>query len=115
MTMGKVYRQSAIVIIPLAVASAFIEPVKLPLGIVAGALLAAINFRGMTKNLQNLLGTERPTVKLVFLSVVRLTVVFAVIIALAALKLVNLMGLMAGFTIVLVIVVKEGYVASQAQ
>ncbi len=112
---SKIYKQAAIIVIPLAIASAFIEPVKLPLGILAGALLATVNFRGMIKNLEGLMGTDRPTAKLVFMSIVRLVVIFAVIIALAVLKVVNLLGLMVGFTVVVVLVVREGYIASQEE
>ncbi|MEJ2323590.1 MAG: ATP synthase subunit I [Nitrospirota bacterium] len=113
--MRRVYKLAALIVIPLALASALIEPVKLPLGIVAGAVLAAVNFRGMHRNLQGLMETERPTVKLAVLSVVRLLIVFTAIILLAALKAVNLIGLMVGFTVVVVLVVKEGYSESQRE
>jgi hypothetical protein len=112
---NKIYRQAALIIIPLAIASAFIEPVKLPLGILAGALLAIINFRGMIKNLEGLIGSDRPTAKLVFLSIIRLVVIFAIIIALAVLQIVNLLGLMVGFTVIVVLVVRAGYIASQEE
>jgi len=112
---NKIYKQAAFIVIPLAIASAFIEPVKMPFGVLAGAVLALINFRGMIKNLYNLMGTDNPTVKLVFMSIVRLFMIFAVITALALLKAVNLLGLMAGFTVVVILVVKEGYVDSQSE
>jgi hypothetical protein len=112
---NKIYKQAAFIVIPLAVASAFLEPVKLPFGILAGAVLALINFRGMMRNLQSLIGTDSPTAKLVFSSIVRLFVVFAVIVALALLKAVNLVGLMVGFTVVVVLVVREGYIESQSE
>jgi hypothetical protein len=112
---NNIYKKAAFIVIPMAIASVFIEPVKLPLGILAGALLAIVNFRGMIKNLEGLIGTDRPTVKLVFMSIVRLMVVFAVIIALAVLKAVNLLGLMVGFTVIVVLVVKEGYIESQEE
>lgn len=111
--MQKIYKQAALIVVPLAVASAFIEPKKLPLGIVVGALLAAINFRGMHRNLQSLIGTYRPTAKLVILSIGRLLIMFSVIIFLAVAKVVNLIGLMVGFTVVVVLVVKEGFLAAK--
>lgn len=111
--MNRVYKQTALLVIPLAAASAFIEPTKLPLGILAGALLAVINFRGMMRNLQSLMGTYKPTVRLVILSIGRLLVIFSMIILLAVLRVVDLIGLMVGFTVVVVIVVKEGYISSK--
>ncbi len=115
MILEKVYRQTAYIIIPLAVASAFIEPRKLPLGIVVGALLAVINSRGMMKNLQSLIGTYKPTAKLIFLSIGRLLIMFSVIILLAVLRVVDLIGLMVGFTVVVILVVKEGYISSKEE
>jgi hypothetical protein len=40
---------------------------------------------------------------------------FAVILALAFLKVVNLIGLMVGFTVIVVLVVRESYVESQSE
>ena len=113
--MNKIYKRAAFIIVPMAVAAAFIEPVKLPLGIISGALLAAINFRGMTRNLEGLIGTDRPTMKLVALSIGRLLIVFSIIIALAVAKVVNLIGLLVGFTVVLTLVLREGYLTAQAE
>jgi hypothetical protein len=115
MMMKKVYKRAAFIIIPMAVASAFIEPVKLPLGIIIGALLAVVNFRGMTRNLEGLIGTDRPTMKLMVLSIGRLLIIFSAIIALAVARVVDLLGLMVGFTVVLILVIREGYLTSQAE
>ena len=115
MMMKKVYKRAAFIIVLMAVAAAFIEPVKLPLGSIIGALLAVVNFRGMTRNLENLIGTDRPTMKLVVLSIGRLLIIFSIIITLAVAKVVNLIGLMVGFTVVLTLVIREGYLTSKAE
>lgn len=115
MMMNRVYKQTALIVVPLAVASALIEPKKLPLGILAGALLAIVNFRGMMRNLQGLMSSYKPTVKLMILSVGRLLMMFSVIILLAVLRVVDLIGLMVGFTVVVVLVVKEGYISSREE
>jgi hypothetical protein len=105
----RIYKPSLVVIAVLAGAAAFIGPAKIPLGVVAGGVLALVNFGGMHRGLENLLGTERPTAKLVVLSIFRLTIVSAVIIALAVLRAVDLIGLAAGFTAVVLVLVVEGY------
>ncbi len=106
--MTRVYKLSAALVVALAAASAFIEPGKLPLGIVMGGVLAALNYRGMARGLRGVLGAEHPTLKIVVLSIIRLSVLFAVIITLAVMRLVDMIGLLVGFTAVVVVVVLEG-------
>jgi hypothetical protein len=106
---------SILLLIILAGAAAAIEPVKLPAGVIAGGLLALANFGGMTVGLNALLGTDRPTGKLMILGIFRLFIVMTIIIFLAWLRLVDLLGLLVGFTAVLVVVVVEGFRAARAQ
>jgi hypothetical protein len=108
MIVKRLYKQTLFILIPVAALSAFIEPKKLPLSILIGGVLALLNLKGLARGLESLLGTYRPTGKLVMLSMVRLFLLFAVIVVLAVYKLVNLLGLMAGFTVVFLLLIKEG-------
>jgi hypothetical protein len=105
----RVNRLSLIVLIPLAASLAFVEPRRLPLSLLAGGALAMANFRGLARGLKGLLGTDRPAGKLLFLSFFRLTIVAGIIFLLAATRTVNLIALAAGFTVVVLLVVVEGY------
>lgn len=104
----RIAKQAAFALIPLSILSAFVEPVKLPSGIIAGGVLALLNLQGMSKGLEGLLGTFRPGKKLLLLSIFRLLILSALVVLLAVLELVNLVGFAVGFTVVIFFVLLEG-------
>jgi hypothetical protein len=108
-TIRNLYRKSLLLLAPLAAGSAFIEPKKLPLSILVGGALALLNLKGLSRGLESLIGTHRPTLKLMALGVFRLVVLSAIIILLAYFRLVNLVGFLAGFSVVHVLLLYEGY------
>src|SRR5574340_307544 len=95
-----IQRNSLLVLLPLAAASAFIEGIKLPLGILVGGALGLLNIRALAWGVRGLLGTRKPTARMLFFSQFRLIMLFFVLAALAYLKLVNIFGILAGFTVV---------------
>ncbi len=101
--------------VPLSLLSAFIEPRKVPLSILAGGVLALLNFRGLSKGIENLLGIHKPAMKLLLLGIFRLLAVSTIIVLLAFFRLVNLPALAAGFTVVVILVVVEGYRAAMTE
>lgn len=107
--MKRLHNKALLILIPLSLLSAFIEPRKVPLSILAGGVLALLNFRGLSKGLESLLGIHKPAMKLLFLGIFRLLVVSTAIVLLAFFRLVNLPALAAGFTVVVILVVVEGY------
>ena len=94
--------------LPLAAASAFIEGIKLPLGILVGGALGLLNIRALAWGVRGLLGTQKPTARMLFFSQFRLIMLFFVLAALAYLKLVNIFGILAGFTVVFGMVIIVG-------
>src|SRR4030065_1052542 len=104
----KIYKQSIIILIPLAVLSAFIEWPKLPLGILVGGILGLVNLRGLAKGVQGLTGTYRPTGKLVIFSLFRLAILAIVLGILIISKKVNVFGILIGFTVVFISILREG-------
>lgn len=115
MTLRRVYKISAIILIPLAVISVFFGMWKLAFSILAGGGLAVLNFSGLSRGLENLLGTYKPAIKLLFFSIIRLFIVSAIIIVLAKLRLVNLVGLAGGFSVVLSVLLLEGLKTARNQ
>jgi hypothetical protein len=104
-----VFRKSIFIILPVALLSAFlIEPRKFPLGIMMGWLFGILNLRQLTRNIEGLVGTEKATFKLVFLSMTRLLILFAAIFVLIYYRVVNVFGLLIGFTVVFVLILIEG-------
>lgn len=105
----KIYRSSILILIPATIVSAFIEWWHLPAGVLAGGLLALINFRGLVRGVRGLLGAGKGMGRMIFLSQFRLIMLFLVLGLIVYLKLVNIFGILAGFTIVFAIVLVEGY------
>ncbi len=93
---------------PLAAASAFIEWKKLPLSILIGGFLCLLNLRALAWGVQGLLGSHKAGAKLLFFSQFRLVVLFLVLTMLVYLKLVNIFGIFAGFTVIFSMVIVEG-------
>ncbi len=111
-----VFKKSIFIVLPAAALSAFfIEPRKVPLGILMGWLFGIINLRQLTRNIEGLVGTEKATVKLVLLSMTRLLALFAAIFLLVYYRIVNVFGLLSGFTVVFVLILVEGAKVGKAR
>ncbi len=108
-------KKSLMVLVPVLIASAFIETRKLPLGIFLGWLFGIINFKGMTRNIEGMVDVHKAKIRLLIFSITRLAVLFTAIIALAYFKVINIIGLIVGFTIVFFFIVIEGLKAGQSQ
>jgi hypothetical protein len=111
----QVIQKSLLILIPAAAVSAFFEWKKLPLGIIAGGLLGIVNFRGLVKNIEGLLGTARLTAKILFFTMTRLLILLAVILLLVWSKTINVFGLIFGFTVVFFFILIEGMKVSKSQ
>ena len=104
----KIHRHSLILLFPLAAASAFIEWEKLPLSILTGGILGLLNLRALAWGVQGLLGSHRASSKMLFFSQFRIVMLFLVLTTLVYLKLVNIFGILAGFSAVFSMVIIEG-------
>ncbi|MDO9287192.1 MAG: hypothetical protein Q7T83_00215 [Thermodesulfovibrionales bacterium] len=105
----RIYKQSAFILIPIAVLSAFFEWKKLPLSILIGGGLAIANLKGLAWGVQGLVGTgQQVTGALVFFSLIRFFILTAILIILLWLKIINIAGIFIGLTTVLVLLLKEG-------
>jgi hypothetical protein len=93
---------------PLAAASAFIEWKKLPLSIIIGGILGLLNIKALAWSVQGLLGSHKASAKMLFFSQFRLVMLFLVLTMLVYLKLVNIFGILAGFTVVFSMVIIVG-------
>ena len=112
----RVIIKSLVIIVPAAALSyVFIEQQKVPLGIVLGGLFGLINLRQLTRNVTGLVGAEKMTFKLVFLSMMRLLMLFTAIFFLIYYRVVNAFGLLAGFTVVFTLILIEGAKVSKSQ
>ena len=80
----------------------------IPHSIIIGGLLGLANLKGLEWAVETLLGTQKANTRLVYLSLIRLGILFAVIITLATLRLINLIGLVTGLTTVFIVIIFEG-------
>lgn len=101
-------RLSVIILLPLSILSAFIEWKKLPLSILIGGILGLVNLRGLARGVESLIGTHRPTGKIIFSSLLRLTILACILSILFINKIVNPLGILIGFTVVFASIIKEG-------
>jgi len=104
----KLNKNSLLVLIPLAAVSAFIEWKKLPLSILLGGILGLLNIKALAWSVQGLLGAHKAGARMLFFSQFRLFALFLVLTALLYLKLVNVFGILTGFTVVFGMVIIEG-------
>ena len=111
-----VFKKSIFIILPSAALSAFyIDPRKVPLGILLGWFFGIMNLRQLTRNIKGLVGSEKATLKLLFLSMTRLLALFSAITILVYYKIVNVFGLLFGFTVVFLLILIEGMRAGKQE
>lgn len=116
MTIKKIYKNSAIGIVIFTLISMVWRDWHMPAGVIAGGLLGLFNLRGMVRSLSELQTSPTPNkTRIMVRSFVRLTLLFAAIILLAAFKAVNLVGLFVGFSVVLFCTVAEGFFSARQQ
>ncbi len=99
--------------IPLVIISAVISAIltgdfRFPLGILAGGIAGLFNLRAIVRNVQSITGGQRITGRYIIFSTFRLLGLFVILFILIWKHLINVFGLLAGLTIVFIIIIKEG-------
>ena len=107
-------RRGIIILALAAAASAFVDWRMLPFSILLGGSLAIINTRALAWGVKGMVEDQRGGAKLLFFSQFRLVMMFAVLAALLYLRLVNIFGVLTGFTIIFVLTLFEGLRQSRA-
>lgn len=106
--MRRYYRRAVIVTLMVAALSAALESRRLPVGVLVGGALAITNIRGLSKGLTNLMSQPHPARRLFMAGTFRLLMLATVITLLAYYRLVDLLGLLAGFATASMVLVVEG-------
>ena len=109
----RIHRQGTIILICLAAVSALYEWKKLPLSILVGGALGLANIKGLAWGLKDFATLARPSGKVIFLSIFRFFMIALILVVLALLKLINFVGILIGFTVVFILVIKEGLRAAK--
>ncbi len=104
----RTFRLSAIILIPLSIFSAFTWGRTPAMSILIGGILGLVNLRGLARGVEGLIGSYKPTGKIIFLSLLRLTALAFILAILFYYKAVDVLGILVGFTIVFAAIIKEG-------
>ncbi|GBE03257.1 ATP synthase I chain [bacterium BMS3Abin09] len=111
-----VFKKSIFIILPTMLLAGYcIEPRKVPLGIFMGALLGIVNLRQLSRNVEGFLGSQGATAKMLITGMLRLLFLGAAIFALIYYNVVNVFGLLFGFTVVFILIMVEGFMVGKAQ
>jgi asparagine N-glycosylation enzyme membrane subunit Stt3 len=117
----KVTKKSVIVIFPLILLSFLVDwnderlkfiglfgnPGLMAMSILIGGVIGLANLKGLVWGIESLLGTHRANTRMVFLSLLRLFILFALIIILVVMRLINLLGFLIGMTVVFLVLIRE--------
>jgi hypothetical protein len=109
----RIYRQCTFVLIPAAIISAFLSDWRFPLSILVGGLIGVGNLKGIILTVNAMLGVKMARAKMMALSMFKILMIFSVLLILIILKAINPYGLLIGFTVVIIIIIKEGLRASK--
>ena len=106
--LNRVIKKSLFLGLPAVAVSLVFEWERVPLGIAAGWFLGILNLRNLSRNVEGLIGSHKGASRIVFLNITRLFILFAAIIILMYFKIINVFGLLFGFTIVYALILYEG-------
>ncbi len=101
-------KKSLFILLPIALLSAFIDWRMLPAGIILGGVLCLVNLRGLAWGIEALIKGARPKAGVIFFSLLRLFFLFSIIFLVVKFNLVNIFGLVIGFTVVFAMIIIEG-------
>lgn len=111
----RIHRQALIFLIIAAAITTLIAALteitdwrKMPHSVLIGGLLGLANLKGLAWGLKDFATLHRPSGKLVFWSMLRFFILAFILIVLAILKLIDFFGILIGFTVVFVLILKEG-------
>jgi hypothetical protein len=111
----RIHRQALIFLIIAAAITTLIAALtditdwrKMPHSVLIGGLLGLANLKGLAWGLKDFATLHRPSGKLIFWSMARFFILALILIVLAVLKLINFFGILIGFTVVFVLILKEG-------
>ncbi|HCZ11719.1 MAG TPA: hypothetical protein DHV16_05590 [Nitrospiraceae bacterium] len=111
----RIYKQSVVALTAAAVISIFFTEWRFSLSVLIGGLVGIGNLKGIVWSVTALLGAGQARAKMMILGMFRLLVISSVLIILAIFGIIKAYGLLAGFTIVFIIMVKEGLLAAKRE
>jgi hypothetical protein len=126
----RIYKFSLLFLVLSAAISSFFTEWRFPLSILVGGFIGLGNLKGIVMSVSRIFEIERSDFKrdqvsvieprkaqarMLILGIFRLLIIFSILLILAILNAINIYGFLIGFSIVFVIIIKEGLIASKGQ
>lgn len=111
----RIYKQAVFILVPVAIAAFFFTDWRFSFSILIGGLVGIVNLKGLAWSVKGLLGTDKAQTKMMALSIFKLLFIFSILIILAVLKVLKAYGLLIGFTIFFMLMLKEGLLFSKKE
>lgn len=109
----RITKQALIIVPPLAAILFFFTDWLFALNIVLGGAISFFSFKVMAWAVRNFLGQQMAQAIIMGLSLAKILAIFVVLVILAYFQLIRAIPLLAGFTLVLAIVIKEALIAAK--
>lgn len=109
----RITKQTLIVIPPLAAVALFFTDWLFALNLIIGGAISLFSFRTMAWAVRNFLGTQMAQAVIMGISVGKVLLIFIFLVIIAYFHLIMAIPLLAGFTLVLAIVIKEALIAAK--
>lgn len=111
----RIYKQTPIVISILAIISSFFTEWRFSLSIIIGSIIFLASLWSIIWAVRKFVyqGSAQPGI--IVISTLKLLIIFALLVVLAMLELINVIGFVTGFTASLMITAKEGFIAARQE
>lgn len=109
----RIYKQTPIVVSLLAIVSAFFTEWRFSFSIIIGSIIFLASLWSIVWAVKKFLYHGSGQISIVVLSALKMLIIFAFLVFLAMLELINVIGFIIGFTVSLIITAKEGFIASR--
>ncbi len=104
----KIFKNSALLLAALSALCALFGQGKIAAGLLVGGALALANLKALVWGVNGLMGDQKATGKLVFFSAIRFMIILLVLLVLLKAGLINLLGVIAGMTVVFTSIIVHG-------
>ncbi len=109
----RIYKQTPIIISILAIISSFFTEWRFPFSVIIGSIVFLASLWSIVWAVKKFLYQGSAQASIVVVSALKMLAIFALLVALAMLELINVIGFITGFTVSLMITAKEGFIASR--
>src|SRR5208283_1783550 len=113
----RISRQYIIIIIPLSVISFFLtgSDWRFSFSVLLGGGISLVSFRTIIWAVEKFMGQEMAQPIIMGLSIFKVLLIFSLLVVLAIFKLINIVGVLIGFTLVLAIVTREYFLYAKRE